>query len=282
MPGLDALIDTTYGPFPLACTRERAEAFAGAIGDDPARWGGDVHPMFANAALFAAAPAFLSDEAVVPLTRSLIHSEQSYEWHRTLPVGESIHVEGRVTSARARGSLHLVGFSVAATVAGDPWVTGTSLFLMSSEAAASAEDAGEPDRHARPEVDGPQPRLDMPAVGESVEPMACGASRADLELYAAASGDRNPIHLDHGAARAAGLEGVIVHGLLMAAWVGRLAGRYGLLSTMKVRFRNPLRPATAATAGGSVASAEHGRSELDLDLSTADTRLLTARVAVTR
>ena len=100
--------------------------------------------------------------------------------------------------------------------------------------------------------------------------------------YAAASGDWNPIHYDHDAARRAGLEGVIVHGLLMAAWVGRVAGRYGSLESMKLRFRNPLRPSVAATVTGSVAASSEESADLDLTLSSDETRLVTARVAVTR
>ena len=41
------------------------------------------------------------------------------------------------------------------------------------------------------------------------------------ERYAEASGDHNAFHLDEGAARAAGLPGIIVHGLCLMAFAGR-------------------------------------------------------------
>lgn len=47
-------------------------------------------------------------------------------------------------------------------------------------------------------------------------------SLADLVRFAAASDDFNPIHYDLSAAREAGLEGVILPGLLKAGWLSDL------------------------------------------------------------
>jgi acyl dehydratase len=123
---------------------------------------------------------------------------------------------------------------------------------------------------------------ELPVIGDQIDPLRCGASRADLMRYAAASEDWNPIHYDHDAARRAGLGGVIVHGLLMAAWMGRAAGRYGSLTAMKTRFRNPLRPAVPAVVTGTVAASDADTADLDLALSSGETRLVAARVSVTR
>jgi acyl dehydratase len=152
---------------------------------------------------------------------------------------------------------------------------------MSEEAAAAADDAGEPAADDRPPFDPLGDSLELPAVGDPVAELRCGASRSDLMRYAAASDDWNPIHLDHDAARAAGLEGVIVHGLLMASWIGRLASRYGTMDAMSLRFRNPLRPAIPAVVTGSTASVVGKTAELNLALSAGDRRLVTAVVAVT-
>jgi acyl dehydratase len=77
------------------------------------------------------------------------------------------------------------------------------------------------------------------------------ASRTDLVRYAAATRDWNPIHWDHDAAVAAGVSGVVVHGLLQASWAfaaaGRLRNSQQPLREAKVRFRSPLPPATPAT-----------------------------------
>ena len=47
-------------------------------------------------------------------------------------------------------------------------------------------------------------------------------SRATLALFAGASGDHNPIHIDLDFARAAGRDDVFAHGMLSMAYLGRL------------------------------------------------------------
>lgn len=59
-------------------------------------------------------------------------------------------------------------------------------------------------------------------VPASIE-LSCGPVAAiDLALYAAASGDHNPLHLDDTVARTAGFDRPVVHGMLTMAYVGRL------------------------------------------------------------
>ena len=59
-------------------------------------------------------------------------------------------------------------------------------------------------------------------AGESLPPLELEPIRREtLAGFAAASGDPNPIHLDRDAARAAGLDDVIAHGMLVMAWLGR-------------------------------------------------------------
>ena len=47
-------------------------------------------------------------------------------------------------------------------------------------------------------------------------------SRATLALFAGASGDHNPIHLDLDVAKSAGLDDVFAQGMLSMAYLGRL------------------------------------------------------------
>lgn len=69
-------------------------------------------------------------------------------------------------------------------------------------------------------------------------------TRDDLLRYAVAAGDPNPVHWDDAAAEAAGLPGVIAHGMLTMALAGRavtsLAGDPGALAEFAVRFSEPL------------------------------------------
>jgi len=61
------------------------------------------------------------------------------------------------------------------------------------------------------EVGATLPALSVPAL-----------SRATLALYAGGSGDHVPLHIDTDYARKAGMPDVFGHGMLTAAWLGRL------------------------------------------------------------
>jgi acyl dehydratase len=60
-------------------------------------------------------------------------------------------------------------------------------------------------------------------VGDTLPPLELPPlSRTTLALYAGASGDHNPMHIDIDFARAAGMPDVFAHGMLSMAWLGRL------------------------------------------------------------
>ena len=83
--------------------------------------------------------------------------------------------------------------------------------------------------------------------------------RDQLRKYAAASGDPNPIHLSDEAAEAAGLPGVIAHGMLTAATMGLLFSAYlehGYVKELQTRFSGMVYPGDELTIGGRVSGRE--------------------------
>lgn len=61
-------------------------------------------------------------------------------------------------------------------------------------------------------------------VGDTLPPVTFGPiTRTTLALYAGASGDHNPIHIDTDFATKAGLDDVFAHGMLSMAQLGRVA-----------------------------------------------------------
>ncbi len=67
------------------------------------------------------------------------------------------------------------------------------------------------------------PAFDSIEVGSELPPLAAPAvSRAMLALYAGGSGDHVPLHIDSDFARKAGMPDVFGHGMLIAAWLGRM------------------------------------------------------------
>ncbi|HEY8488903.1 MAG TPA: MaoC/PaaZ C-terminal domain-containing protein [Thermaerobacter sp.] len=103
--------------------------------------------------------------------------------------------------------------------------------------------------------------LKTPAVrwepGVELPPLAKDPiTKVQLVKYAGASGDYNLIHTDDETARRVGLDGVIAHGMLSMGFLGQylvhLAGPENVRS-LKVRFRQMVRPGDVLTCKGRVA-----------------------------
>ena len=79
------------------------------------------------------------------------------------------------------------------------------------------------------------------AVGDLLpELMLPPVSRLMLALFAGASGDHNPIHVDLDFARKAGMPDVFAHGMLGMAWLGRLITQWvpqRQVRSLNVRFQ---------------------------------------------
>ena len=255
---LSELVGRRYGPFHLRTSVEKVEEFVTATGDDPGRWEFHVPPGFAAVALFKTAPAFFEDEDAAEYAKTLVHVDQTFRWHRPLPQEIDTRVIGEVESVRHRGEMFFVTF--ASRTEGDDgtlFLEAAATFLM-TEGALPKEKVSvesEPPWDAREDNELPGP-ASLPPVGESLPALLKSASRADLVRYAGATRDWNPIHWDHAAAVAAGLPGIIAHGLLMAAWVAQAASRTmpgpHPLESMRLRFRQPLRPAVQAEISAEV------------------------------
>ncbi|CAN5268716.1 hypothetical protein BH18ACT5_BH18ACT5_19010 [soil metagenome] len=222
---IDSLEGRSFGPVRLQVCREKVAEFVAATGDDPDRWIETAPPGWAAAALFAVAPLLLTDDSVA--ASSVIHGEQRFTWLRPIPTESDLEVLGTVSRVRERGGVWFLAFDLTLTDAKGDLLTGSSSFLASGASAPATIEAVAPEA-------GPNETL----VGEFA------ASRADLIRYAGASRDWNPIHWDHRSAVAAGLPGIVVHGLLQSAWILRsvVAGLDGPapLESARFRYRAPL------------------------------------------
>ena len=83
--------------------------------------------------------------------------------------------------------------------------------------------------------------FDTVQVGDALPALELLAvDRTRLALFAGASGDHNPIHIDTDVARRAGMPDVFAQGMLGMAWVGRLLTRWAPQSRLRrfdVRFQ---------------------------------------------
>lgn len=96
-------------------------------------------------------------------------------------------------------------------------------------------------------------------------------SRTTLALFAGASGDHNPIHIDLDNAKSAGLDDVFAHGMLSMGYLGRYLtdlAPQGSLRNFRVRFTAVTPVHAAPTCGGAVIAVrdEDGERIAELDL----------------
>jgi acyl dehydratase len=88
-------------------------------------------------------------------------------------------------------------------------------------------------------------------IGQALPALTAGPlTHNQFVRYAGASGDFNPLHTDPAFARAAGLDGVIAHGMLVMGIAGRLlSDAFGpeALRRFGVRFKGMTRPGDTLT-----------------------------------
>jgi 3-hydroxybutyryl-CoA dehydratase len=94
--------------------------------------------------------------------------------------------------------------------------------------------------------------FDELSVGQSAETThVVGA--ADIEAFAAVSGDHNPVHMDEAYARTTTFGGRIAHGMLAASYISavlgnQLPGPGAIYLSQSLRFRRPVKIGDPVTA----------------------------------
>jgi 3-hydroxybutyryl-CoA dehydratase len=93
--------------------------------------------------------------------------------------------------------------------------------------------------------------------GEALNPVVKHITQEKIKLYAEASGDLNPIHIDESFAAKTPLGGTIAHGMLNLAYVSEMmtsAFGQSWLSSGKLRakFKKPARPGDTLTISSKV------------------------------
>lgn len=227
-------------------SRENLIAYAEATNDPIARHRrGDVaSPVFAIVPVFQSLlePAL----AVVPLELfgRIVHGEQDFRFHRPIRPGDKLVSRARMTGWRAlpngtAACVYLECREPGGDLVNEQYVT---FFVRGFD---NGDTAGEP---------APDHRM-----SESVrvqEPVAVVTQHVDDDQtfrYGPAAGDPMPIHLDEDAAKAAGLPGIIAHGLCTQAFTSwALLTEVGgsdvsRLRRLAVRFARPVLPGQDVT-----------------------------------
>lgn len=112
------------------------------------------------------------------------------------------------------------------------------------------------------EPDTELPPLALPAI-----------SRTTLALFAGASGDHNPIHIDLDVARSAGMDDVFAQGMLSMAYLGRLLKDripQDRIRTFRVRFAAITPVHGEPTCRARITAVRDGLATLELSVVLAD------------
>jgi acyl dehydratase len=124
-------------------------------------------------------------------------------------------------------------------------------------------------------------------VGQELPELVKHPTTRQLVQYAGAQGDFYEIHYDQAFAKRVGLPGVILHGLLKAAFLGQLVtdwlGDRGTLKAFEVSYRGIDVPARPYRCRGRVTKVDGGHVELEVwgeDPDGQRTTLGTASVAM--
>jgi acyl dehydratase len=102
--------------------------------------------------------------------------------------------------------------------------------------------------------------------GDSLPELKKTVTQPDINLYAEASRDFNPLHIDEEFARKTPLGGTIAHGMLILAYVSQmLTEAFGISwlagGKLGVRFKAPARPGDTVTVSGRVTKVQEAGSE---------------------
>ncbi|MEC7849330.1 MAG: MaoC/PaaZ C-terminal domain-containing protein [Candidatus Neomarinimicrobiota bacterium] len=118
--------------------------------------------------------------------------------------------------------------------------------------------------------------LDNASAGDKIPDLVIEPiTRSTLALYAGASGDHNPMHIDLDFAKEAGMKDVFAHGMLIMAYLGRAVTNIVPQSNLKnfnVRFSSITNIGDILTCSGEVNKIDKNNSKktIVLDLIVSD------------
>ena len=265
MPLDPSLIGHETQPQHDTISADAIQQFADAIADSSAIYRDVDAARDVGFTTIPAPPTFVTRfivsfaEAGLDTERSqVLHGEQEYLYERPIGVGDSLTVRHRIASIRqSRGMALMTIEQLCDTTTGERAVTGKATIIVRDiapgETAATAPAASKPAKEREGEP--------LPTVTKVV-------TQPQIDAYADASNDHNPIHINPEIARSVGLDGTIAHGMLSMAFAGQVltdwltsSSKRERLGRLRVRFQAMVRPGDTLTCKGVLRVAETGKPQ---------------------
>ncbi len=255
-------------------TAEAVRAFADAIGDDNPIYRDEAAARAAGYRAIPAPPTFVTryripfhDAGLDPEQMQVLHAEQEYVYNHPLYVGDELSVTHMVASLRpSRGMAIMTIEQIVETLGESGAATGRAKVIVREGQTVGAS-GGRPDATAVTTGGKPVPAPE----GEQIPALVKHVTQAQIDAYAEASGDHNPIHINPEAARAVGLPGTIAHGMLSMGFLGQLVTKWittqpsgGWIERLRVRFQAMVFPGDTLTCRGARRERQDERQQLEL------------------
>jgi acyl dehydratase len=239
----EALAGKRYPETKFEVTQKQIEDYSQATNDGNERYVGPyaiASPVFLVVPAFPSFMAAATDPDLGADMLRLVHGSEEHIIHRQVRVGDGLTVTPVLESVATKDTGET--FTVLATetdergelvaeVRGTMFIRGTG---DRRRAAAAAAAGGE-------------------TPGDIIYEETTVVEADQTFRYAEASGDHNPIHLDPDTARAAGLPGVILHGMCTMAFATKAAvngpagGDPARITRVAVQFSRPVLPGQKLT-----------------------------------
>jgi acyl dehydratase len=226
-------------------TEEAITAYARATDDEAAlELGGIAPPVFAIVPVWDVLQQAARAMAPAETRRQVVHGDQDILISAPIEAGMELHARAAAVGVHPKESGTTVVLKTE-TRDGDGRLLNEQYVVEFYRGVVGDGGGGEP----APDHRMPQELAASDPAAELTYPLADDITTR----YADASGDHNEIHLDDEFAKAAGLPGIIVHGLCMMAFAGRaVLAKQGDRSPaevrrLAVRFSRPVRPGDQLT-----------------------------------
>lgn len=237
---------------PLLVSRERASAFAAAVGETHPDFldGSTTAPTFAITLVWDVQNLVMADALPEGLG---LHGEQAFRFHAPIETGMHVHSRARLESIVPRGS----GTTVTArteTYEGDRLLCSQlfTVFVVGQTLPVSGEPA--------------DLAADLPAPGAHLHTAPARSEVLPVNQpaqYSEASGDTYGIHVDAAYARSMGLPGTIAHGMSTMAYAARGVregiGTPARLTYLAARFSSAVTPGATLTTRVRATSPDDGQ-----------------------
>lgn len=233
------LVGKTYPPTTYVLSPEVVAAYRAAVG---ATASATAHPVHALVAATPSERLPLRDPALVgdvdAFLRRMVRAGNTLRWQRPLRAGDVVEATARVAGVEAKSSGELLAVSIALKVGGADVATVDCTYFVRAEAAAKPAGAPKPAE--------PSPGL---VLGTTTRTIDASTPR----VYAESSDDKNPIHLDAAAAKAAGFADVILQGSCTLAYAASAVVASACdhddarIKSLTARYAKPVLPGDALT-----------------------------------